>query len=188
MPRQPEQPEQADPVQAGPSVPPVVPPAEAIRLSPEQQQVLNKVKAGSNVFFTGSAGTGKSVLLREIIKWCKETGRSTAVTASTGIASVNIGGSTVHSWAGIGLGKEPAEKLAMKLLGKDKYLRLKEKEKRRQQGLPSDDEDHFYEKDNQPRVVDRWRRCQTLIIDESKRTWLYVYRTTRSLIGVSQFR
>jgi len=40
---------------------------------------------------------------------------SVAVTAPTGIAGLNIGGSTIHSFAGIGLGKEPAEKLAYKI-------------------------------------------------------------------------
>jgi len=30
--------------------------ASAVTLSPEQNAVLNKVKAGKNVFFTGSAG------------------------------------------------------------------------------------------------------------------------------------
>jgi ATP-dependent DNA helicase PIF1 len=40
-----------------------------------------------------------------------------AVTASTGIASINIGGTTLHSWAGIGLGKESAKDLSGKILG-----------------------------------------------------------------------
>lgn len=40
---------------------------------------------------------------------------SVAVTAPTGIAGLNIGGSTIHSFAGIGLGKEPAEVLANKI-------------------------------------------------------------------------
>ncbi|TFY83127.1 hypothetical protein EWM64_g883 [Hericium alpestre] len=48
----------------------------------------------------------------------KAQGHRFAITASTGIASVNIGGTTLHSWAGIGLGKEGAEKLAGMVLGK----------------------------------------------------------------------
>ena len=34
-------------------------------------------------------------------------GRPYQVTATTGIASLQVGGSTLHSWAGVGLGKEP---------------------------------------------------------------------------------
>lgn len=60
-------------------------------------------------------GTGKSVLLREVIKLLREHDHAVAITASTGIAGLNIGGSTVHSWAGIGLGKEAADVLAQRI-------------------------------------------------------------------------
>lgn len=78
---------------------------EAIFLSKEQKQVLNLVtKKNQSVFFTGPAGTGKSVLMRAIIsdlkkKWAKHPERL-AVTASTGLAACNIGGITLHSFAG----------------------------------------------------------------------------------------
>ncbi|KAG7450177.1 uncharacterized protein BT62DRAFT_495462 [Guyanagaster necrorhizus] len=110
-----------------------------ICLSPEQQHVMNLVKEGRSVFFTGSAGTGKSVLLREIIKALREKpGHVTAITASTGIASVNIGGTTLHSWAGIGLGQDGAKKYA------DKFIYQK-----------------IFET-----TLKRWRTVDTLIIDE----------------------
>lgn len=97
-------------------IPPQLPIAEPeIQLSEEQEAVLAMVRAGKNVFFTGPAGTGKSVLLREIIKVLRSCRSGIAVTASTGIAGLNIGGSTVHSFAGIGLGKEPAESLAFRI-------------------------------------------------------------------------
>lgn len=41
-------------------------------LSPQQSEILAKIMNGENFFFTGSAGTGKSVLLRAIIKAFKE--------------------------------------------------------------------------------------------------------------------
>lgn len=89
-------------------------------LSEEQQHVLNLVvEHKKSVFFTGSAGTGKSVLLREIIsalrkKYAREPDR-VAVTASTGLAACNVGGVTLHSFSGIGLGKESAEELIKKI-------------------------------------------------------------------------
>jgi ATP-dependent DNA helicase PIF1 len=89
-------------------------------LSEEQQHVLNLViEQKKSVFFTGSAGTGKSVLLREIIaglrsKFKREPDRI-AVTASTGLAACNVGGVTLHSFAGIGLGKEDVPTLVKKI-------------------------------------------------------------------------
>ena len=41
-------------------------------LSPQQAEILKRILEGENYFFTGSAGTGKSVLLRAIIKAFRE--------------------------------------------------------------------------------------------------------------------
>ncbi|SCZ87336.1 BZ3500_MvSof-1268-A1-R1_Chr2-2g04802 [Microbotryum saponariae] len=93
---------------------------QKILLSPEQQ-IVHKlvVDEGKSVFFTGSAGTGKSVLLREIIASLKRKYVSTqdavAITASTGMAACNIGGTTIHSFAGIGLGLEAPDQLVRKV-------------------------------------------------------------------------
>ncbi|KAI9462362.1 PIF1-like helicase-domain-containing protein [Lactarius psammicola] len=89
-------------------------------LTEEQTNVLERVKKGGNVFFTGSAGTGKTVLLLEIIRSLRSTGCSVAITASTGIASINIGGTTLHSWAGIGLGEGTPRHLSGKILGTER--------------------------------------------------------------------
>ncbi|KAL7414122.1 PIF1-like helicase-domain-containing protein [Mrakia frigida] len=94
-----------------------VPDMEAgFELSEEQKAVLKLVEGGESVFFTGSAGTGKSLLLKHIIKALRFPSSTSsasplrvAVTASTGAAAVNIGGQTLHSWAGIGLGKQEPE-------------------------------------------------------------------------------
>lgn len=80
------------------------------------------------------------MLLREIIKhFGGKPSFRLAVTASTGIAAVNIGGCTVHSWAGIGLGDDKAEKYVGK----------------------------FFKNEGFRSVRDRWKYVETIIIDES---------------------
>ncbi|KAG6026210.1 hypothetical protein E4U40_002251 [Claviceps sp. LM458 group G5] len=79
--------------------------AAPITLSSEQEHVLDMVvNQGQSVFFTGPAGTGKSVLMRAIIQELKRKHRGepdrVAVTASTGLAACNIGGVTLHSFSG----------------------------------------------------------------------------------------
>jgi len=78
-------------------------PSYLSHLSPDQCRILDWVIAGENVFFTGAGGTGKSFLLNAIKE--RLVGQSnTYVTALTGIAATNIGGTTLHSFAGIGIG------------------------------------------------------------------------------------
>lgn len=58
-------------------------------LNDEQQKVYQACVGGKNVFFTGSAGTGKSFLLKKIISALPPDG--TVATASTGVAACLIG-------------------------------------------------------------------------------------------------
>lgn len=89
-----------------------------------QNRFLDAAFAGKNIFLTGMAGTGKSTLLRGFIdgmsdpdsfdpKWPDGTprpvphsadGAMVSITAPTGIAALNIGGHTIHRWAGMLLG------------------------------------------------------------------------------------
>lgn len=114
--------------------------AQGIKLSEEQQRVQDLVvKSGQSVFFTGPAGTGKSVLMRSIIaelkkKFARDPERL-AVTASTGLAACNIGGITLHSFSGIGLGKEEVPMLVKKIR-------------------------------RNPKAKNRWLKTKVLIIDE----------------------
>ena len=87
--------------------------AAAAELSTGQRAVLQAVLRGKNVFFTGDAGTGKSHLLRAIVAELRRArpAGSVFVTASTGIAAVSVGGITLHSFGGIGLGEESAQAL-----------------------------------------------------------------------------
>uniref|UniRef100_A0A182NTE4 ATP-dependent DNA helicase PIF1 n=1 Tax=Anopheles dirus TaxID=7168 RepID=A0A182NTE4_9DIPT len=74
-----------------------------VKLNGEQQCILAACQSGQSLFFTGSAGTGKSFLLRKIIGALPPDG--TVATASTGVAACLIGGTTLHSFAGIGGGE-----------------------------------------------------------------------------------
>lgn len=84
-------------------------------LSPQQQLVVQMIlQKGQSVFFTGSAGTGKSRTLKEIVKQAPTL--TTKVTALTGIASSILpGGTTLHSFAGIGLAKGSQEQILTQL-------------------------------------------------------------------------
>jgi ATP-dependent DNA helicase PIF1 len=73
---------------------------EGPALSDEQARVVAAVMGGKSLFFTGSAGTGKSMVLGALKRTLPSS--STAFTATTGVAAVAMGGSTLHSWAGMG--------------------------------------------------------------------------------------
>lgn len=75
-------------------------------LSEEQQQIINTALEGRSFFFTGAAGTGKSHLLRHLVSSLVDIhgDESVFVTAPTGVAACNVSGSTIYSFAGIGLG------------------------------------------------------------------------------------
>jgi len=68
-----------------------------------QKQALDTLKLGVNVFLTGAAGSGKTYVLNEYIKYLKKNGVNVAITASTGIAATHMNGKTIHSWAHIGI-------------------------------------------------------------------------------------
>lgn len=75
-------------------------------LNREQRNVFDECINGSdNVFCTGQGGTGKSWLLECVVRYFREYRKDTrvAVTASTGIASFNIGGMTFHRFVGAGI-------------------------------------------------------------------------------------
>ncbi|KAF8577523.1 hypothetical protein K439DRAFT_1622040 [Ramaria rubella] len=100
----------------------------SVFLSMEQQRVVQAVLHSESLFFTGSAaytsfwggtGTGKSVLLRHVIgvlhrKYRKLPG-VVAVTATTGLVACYVSGTTVHAWAGIGLGCGSVDSLVRKV-------------------------------------------------------------------------
>jgi ATP-dependent DNA helicase PIF1 len=96
------------------------------RLTDEQRKAFEAVKAGKSIFLTGPGGTGKSFLLKTIFEEIpKLTEKHVAVTALTGCAALLLGrfAKTLHSWAGIGLGRESAAVLAATIRRSGKALR-----------------------------------------------------------------
>ncbi|MBW3566700.1 MAG: AAA family ATPase [Proteobacteria bacterium] len=81
-----------------------------------QDEALDILKLGENVFLSGAAGAGKTWLLNTYIDHLRAHGVNVAVTASTGIAATHLNGRTLHSWSGIGvrdsLSNDELEKLA----------------------------------------------------------------------------
>ncbi|MEG1267089.1 MAG: AAA family ATPase, partial [Myroides sp.] len=65
-------------------------------MTAEAQLVLQYIQhTNKNVFLTGKAGTGKTTLLKKILS---TTHKNTVVVAPTGIAALNAGGVTIHSF------------------------------------------------------------------------------------------
>lgn len=69
----------------------------------EQDHALARLHSGRSVFLTGAGGTGKSFVLRRWLTDCETAGRRVAVTASTGAAALQIGGTTLHRAVGLGV-------------------------------------------------------------------------------------
>ena len=93
-------------------------------LSASQQKALEAFCDGKNIFVTGGAGSGKSYLLHFLKRNFSHLGLE--ITASTGIAAVNIGGVTIYSWAGIGLANLPISEIINNILSK-KFSRVRKK-------------------------------------------------------------
>lgn len=68
-----------------------------------QGLALEIMLSGESVLLTGPAGAGKTYVLNQFIKLAKADGKHVSVTATTGLAATHLGGTTIHSWAGIGV-------------------------------------------------------------------------------------
>lgn len=107
--------------------------------SKQQMEVLKAITQQKSVFITGSAGTGKSFIIEDALRVLRQMYGEDAVfvTASTGLAACALGGITLHSFAGVGIGSDTETKEQL----------LTKVRKRRD-------------------VKARWTKAQALVIDE----------------------
>ncbi len=66
-----------------------------------QDEALQILKTGANVFLTGEPGSGKSYAAARYVSYLRRENIPVSITASTGIAAAQIGGTTIHAWSGI---------------------------------------------------------------------------------------
>ncbi|MBT4762632.1 MAG: AAA family ATPase [Bdellovibrionaceae bacterium] len=89
------------------------------QLSAQQNQALELMLKGENIFLTGEAGSGKSYVIREFMK--KKNKKDYPILSSTGMSAVLIGGRTFHSFFGLGIMEGGLEKTVLRAL-KDKRV------------------------------------------------------------------
>jgi len=68
-----------------------------MKLSSKQNEFIELVKSGQNIFLTGKAGTGKSFIVSHAISELKKRGKRIVAIAPTGMAANHINGQTIHS-------------------------------------------------------------------------------------------
>jgi ATP-dependent DNA helicase PIF1 len=84
-----------------------------VKLSPEQTYALQSFEEGNNLFITGPGGTGKTLLIQELVKNEEKRNKKIQVCALTGCASLllNCNARTIHSWSGIRQGRGDNDKI-----------------------------------------------------------------------------
>lgn len=108
-------------------------------LNKQQSKALNIMLKGDNVFITAPAGTGKTFLINHFrsLMRTNEPFKNIAITSTTGVSAILIGGSTLHSYLGIGLGDGTVQELTNKILFSGRGMK-----------------------------AEVWRKLNTLVIDE----------------------
>lgn len=88
-----------------------------------QTEALEILKTGANVFLTGVPGAGKTYVINQYIQYLEDKGIYPAITASTGIAATHVGGSTIHSFSGIGIEKNIDDYKIEKIMEREKLVK-----------------------------------------------------------------
>lgn len=91
--------------------------SEKVDLDAEERERFEYLatKTRQNILLLSAGGTGKTYSVEKLLPTFGKMGRKTAITATTGVAAVNVGGQTFHKWSGIGLGLEDKIELVEKV-------------------------------------------------------------------------
>ncbi|XP_061167824.1 uncharacterized protein LOC133176769 [Saccostrea echinata] len=93
----------------------------------EDQELAFRLSNGHNLIISGQAGTGKTFLVKRIVKkYSKE--KHVAIVCSTGIAATHygdLGAVTLHKWAGIEDGRHVTEELIHLVLTDERFVKVK---------------------------------------------------------------
>ena len=74
-------------------------------MNEKQLEAFNVVKNSENLFLSGSAGTGKSYTIKNIVEYLDNNKKNYGLTALTGCAASLINGQTLHSYLSLGIDK-----------------------------------------------------------------------------------
>ena len=94
-----------------------------VKLRSQQEKAYNILAKGENLFLTGPGGSGKSLIVKMFMK-VYQYSRNIAITSTTGTSALLIGGTTLHSYTGIGLGQGSVDAITTKIF---KYAWLRKR-------------------------------------------------------------
>ena len=110
-----------DPADIQKPAPPPAPRTESkyfeIKLNEKQEEAYKAICQGKSILLSGEAGTGKTEVIKKFHRDFSKK-RNIALTSTTGTSALLMGGTTIHSFLGIGLGKGSAGYIASGIRGK----------------------------------------------------------------------
>ena len=91
--------------------------------SDEQQLCFEKYLNGENLFITGPGGSGKSFLIKNIVKHAEKNNKNIKVSALTGCAAILLEckATTLHMFSGIGFANKKNEDIVEELFTTKRY-------------------------------------------------------------------
>ncbi|XP_033756127.1 ATP-dependent DNA helicase RRM3-like [Pecten maximus] len=95
----------------------------------DQANAFELVKNGHNVIITGQAGSGKTYLVKWIVKYRRKCYKNVSIVCSTGIAATHygdLGAQTLHKWSGIEDGRHLNEEIAHLVKTDERFMKAKQ--------------------------------------------------------------